>query len=127
MHCSNKWIICVIAICIILFFLFVDRVPPYSYTITTISCIGDRINTFFIENNKLPGKLSGLPPREGYNNSLEDYWGREIIYEYDSELNIKLISYGKDGKVGGVGDNADIIEKFRVPLGLNKRCQESFP
>ena len=43
-----------------------------------------------------------------------DAWGRQIIYEpYDTGVGYgRVISYGRDGKLGGVGADADIEQRF---------------
>jgi hypothetical protein len=56
--------------------------------------------------------LEELPIIEGYNNSLEDAWGRRIRYEASRDDSVKLISLGKDGVEGGEGDNRDVIAVF---------------
>jgi type II secretion system protein G len=54
-----------------------------------------------------PPKLKGWGP-EPYARALpKDPWGRDWLYQSDGNT-FDLISLGKDGREGGVGENADI-------------------
>lgn len=87
-------------------FLISCSIPPAAKTISTISHCALRSELYFRENHKLPPSLAVLPTREGYSNSIEDGYGRQLIYEV-REDRIVFISYGKDGKPGGIDKNAD--------------------
>lgn len=43
---------------------------------------------------------------------IVDGWGHNIGYEVDSKGAIVLTSYGRDGRPGGAGVDADIIRTF---------------
>lgn len=45
----------------------------------------------------------------GFDNAREDGWGRNIIYQLNSDQSITLKSFGKDGIEGGESENQDII------------------
>jgi hypothetical protein len=77
-----------------------------------------RILRYAKVNKSLPTKLSELPPLEGFRNSITDVWGTEIKYLIEGTA-VTLISYGKDQKPGGVGDDLDVIGTFetRSPSG----------
>ncbi len=82
----------------------------------TRTAIGEthyRIYLFAEKNGKLPQQLSDLPVREGYLNRTTDEWGRPLIYEIDDAGIITLGSFGRDGKSGGSGDDADIFHRYR--------------
>ena len=68
-------------------------------------------------HNSLPPNFTVLPPLEGFINSTKDVWGNEIIYQVQGTT-IKLISYGKDQKPGGVGENLDVIGIFEAKNGF---------
>lgn len=40
--------------------------------------------------------------------ALLDPWGRRFVYGLKSHREFELLSLGRDGRVGGVGDDADI-------------------
>lgn len=45
----------------------------------------------------------------------EDEWGREFRFEVDKEkMLLKIFSLGEDGRLGGDGDNADLVKFFPV-------------
>jgi len=73
--------------------------------------------------NHLPASLSELPPMPGYETgeftSTDDAWGRAFDYGVDPSGIVTLRSLGADKRVGGDGDNRDIIGKFatRDPEG----------
>ena len=60
----------------------------------------------------MPDSLVVLPIREGYANSTTDGWGNILIYDINDGY-FELYSLGKDGTYGGVGENEDIIKKYR--------------
>ena len=80
---SYKNIAITFGIIVLLMLLFIDIAPPYSYSSGAVTSTRFKIEVYFEKNGFLPQSLADLPPREGYDNSLEDYWGREIVYEYD--------------------------------------------
>lgn len=45
---------------------------------------------------------------------VKDPWGRDYHYEYLKSGRFRLYSFGKDGKAGGEGENAD-IDPFAPP------------
>lgn len=47
---------------------------------------------------------------------VKDPWGRDYHYEYLKSGRFRLYSFGKDGKAGGDGENAD-IDPFAPPKG----------
>ena len=66
-------------------------------------------------HHRLPTGLSELPPvgadRDG---SLDDVWGRAILYGMNAHATVVLTSLGKDGKPGGEGEDADVLQAFWV-------------
>jgi len=103
------------AVVIFLAMAFVDSISIPDSAITP-SAIGEthyRIHLFAVVNNRLPTGLSELTDRQGYANRTEDLWGRELIYRVDDDGIITLGSYGRDGKIGGVNSDADIIRSYR--------------
>lgn len=111
-----KFIIFLVLISIpILFYLIIweqIRVPPKSYTKGTMQMLVWRIHKYYETTGELPLNLSKIPERKGYDNSLKDGWGKSILYRINPDNSVTLVSYGKNKKVGGVGDNADIEISF---------------
>ena len=80
-----------------------------------------RIGMFVDHNKELPASLTLLPRREGYANRVVDAWKRPLIYIVNSQDSFTLTSLGRYGVVGGTGDDADIIQKYRVIDGNVRR------
>lgn len=50
----------------------------------------------------------------------KDPWGREYLYSLDPESNrerVQLLSLGRDGVIGGVGEDADVSLNDSLPKG----------
>ena len=90
----------------------IDVIPPKSLTYGSMHMIKRRILRYAHLHNQLPKNLKELPKIEGYDNRTTDAWGREILYIVNKDNTVTLISYGKDGIQGGVGDSADMIAIF---------------
>ena len=90
---------------------YLGKLPPEDYTATTMEPLKTRILRFAKANNRLPDALSDLPPLEGFTNKTTDVWGNEIRYGVSGST-ITLISYGKDQKPGGSGDDRDVVGVF---------------
>ena len=86
--------------------------PRNAVTPTAIVETHYRIHLFAEQNGRLPKHLSELPKRDEYANRTVDLWGRELIYNIDVNGTITLGSYGRDGEVGGVGEDADMIHEY---------------
>ena len=93
------------------------NLPPENFTSTTMYPLKTRILRYAKKHNHLPPNLTVLPPLEGFINSTKDVWGNEIIYQVDGTT-IKLISYGKDQKPDGVGENLDVVGIFETKNGF---------
>jgi hypothetical protein len=76
-----------------------------------------RIEQYFQRNKQLPEDLSALSPRAGYWNRTTDQWDRPLRYVADSGDSFTLSSLGADGTPGGAGDDADLVQKYRVAQG----------
>jgi hypothetical protein len=88
-------------------------VTPASITAGTISVTIGRIEEYAQENKTVPKSLSKLPIRPGHSNKTTDAWGKKLIYLVnENERTISIISYGKDEKGGGAGEDKDIIRSY---------------
>ncbi|MEM7315733.1 MAG: hypothetical protein AAF497_21555 [Planctomycetota bacterium] len=108
-------IVAVAAAVIFLAKTFIDSisVPRSAITPTVIGETHYRIYLFAAENDRLPTSLEELSERHGHANRTDDLWGRELIYLINDDGIITLGSYGRDGKIGGVDDDTDIIRRYR--------------
>ncbi len=70
------------------------RIPPHSLTRTRFRGIATRAGMYYKANHRLPGRLSELPERPGYDNETVDAWGTEIVYLPASGISFVLESLG---------------------------------
>ncbi len=92
-------------------FLFVDWIPPQALTHTHMHTTKRRILRYASAHEALPTSLDQLPRIEGYTNEDTDGWGRPILWRSEGD-EVTLISYGRDGAPGGVGEDVDMIGVF---------------
>ena len=88
-------------------------IPRSAITPTAIGETHSRIHIFAATHGRLPAGLDELKERNGYVNRTDDLWGRKLIYEIDAQGIITLGSYGRDGTIGGSGEDADILHRYR--------------
>ena len=101
--------------------MFVDVIPDRALTKSAMVETSVRIGMFVAHNKQLPPSLALLPRREEYANRVVDAWKRPLIYLVNSQDRFTLTSLGRDGVVGGTGDDADIIQKYRIIDGNVRR------
>ena len=92
----------------------VDRITPVELTHTSIMETFVRMDIYAKTNRAIPLSLSILPQRAGYDDSATDGWGRPLIYTVTKEGLLTLTSLGKNGKPGGMGEDADISVSFHA-------------
>ena len=102
-----------------------STIPPKDFTVSTMWLTKRRILQFAYLHDKLPSNLSSLPVLEGYDNSLLDGWGRPLHYQYDETFKVTLTSFGRDGRAGGTGDDADIIRSFAAKTASGEWAKET--
>jgi len=88
--------------------LFVDHIPPHAITVTRMQLLKRRVLQYARSHDRLPASLTALPPMEGYGGRIQDGWQRDIIFEVSGDA-IVFRSLGRDGAVGGSGEDADIV------------------
>lgn len=106
-------------------------ITPYQQTDGAISSYRMRLEEYYAVNHKLPNSLAELPnkseppadaslrEKERVKNHIfttKDGWGKELGYSFDENKIITIWSLGKDGIVGGEGENSDIVDVFKVTL-----------
>jgi hypothetical protein len=104
-------------------FLLIERIPPDAMTRTRIGIVEERLRRYWAKHGALPTDLSELPElRKDRDSSTLDGWGRPIGYEVqrtDNGVRVLLSSLGRDGRLGGSGQDADIVAAFEVgPLPM---------
>ncbi len=112
-----KYGIILIVLLFLIIYLTVDVIPPQDKTISTLTGLKNRIELYVNTNDKLPDRLSSLPKRPNYDDSIADGWGRSIMYDYDSEAGIvSLTSCGEKSDCRCKNDGECIIKKFEIEL-----------
>ena len=91
----------------------VDVISDRNMTATAITETSVRIGLYVQANGKLPADLTVIPTRQGYINRTTDGWKRAFSYHVYGDT-FTLSSLGRDGVVGGTGDDADWLRKYRV-------------
>ena len=111
----------------LLFVSLIRIVPRTAATDGTLTVLSRRIRRYVKLNDEIPHNLSNLPILKGFGNDTEDGWGNDIIYVVNG-TEVTLTSLGRDGKIGGEGEDADIIEKFDAFKNLDDPfCSVIFP
>jgi hypothetical protein len=85
-------------------------ITPVEMTRASIGETFYRVYLYGKANHKIPYSFNVLPIRDGYGNCTTDGWNRGLILEIKDDKVMTLTSYGKDGKLGGEGEDSDISE-----------------
>ena len=118
--------LCTVAVVVIAFVLFADVIPPRSNTYGAMHMMKRRILQYAATHDTLPESLNQLPTIEGYYNSITDGWGRPILWHIEGEQ-VTLTSFGRDGRPGGFGEDADMVGVFRVKTSDGRWSEELCP
>jgi hypothetical protein len=102
-----------------------DKPSPNTITRTYLAVIKDRIKEFNQKNNSIPETLNEIKRNNDPYNFGKDGWGNEIIYKANNNNQITLISLGKDSKIGGDNENADLIETFMIENAILEKINEN--
>jgi len=92
---------------------------------TQINNLSAAVGYFSIDVGRLPTEAEGLsvlftaPPSAeswagpylGSEGAIVDPWGRDYIYIATDDGNFTIMSFGRDGREGGTGQDADILSK----------------
>jgi hypothetical protein len=84
-----------------------------------------RVMHYYRENGSLPADLTNLPVVGDYDSRITDTWGNVVDYTSSTNDIVTLSSLGRDQRIGGVEEDADIECSFsakdgawiRVPKG----------
>ena len=113
------WCLVLISILILLLvsFLIMNFITPTQDTTAIMNALINRIAEYENIHNSVPTGLSQLPKHDVYNSDITDGWRRKIECIVQQDGFILLRSLGKNGEIGGIGANADIIMRFKVSGG----------
>jgi len=90
-----------------------DTITPVDITSTAITESFARVQIYAQTNGAVPPSLDVLPKRKGYINRITDGWHRPLLYRVAPDGVITIMSFGRDGKPGGTGEDADISVSYR--------------
>ena len=90
----------------------VDVVPPRSQTDCAMHMSRRRILRYAAKHNALPAKISETEEIAGYDKSIKDAWGHDLIYTIATNGDVTVMSLGKDNRLGGSNDDADMVGVF---------------
>lgn len=90
---------------------------------TQINNLGAAVGFFAVDVGRLPTEAEGLSvlfeapasadtwqgPYLGSETALVDPWDRDYIYSATSDGDFSIMSFGRDGREGGTGQDADIF------------------
>lgn len=110
---KHIYIIVLIFIILIYFFvLYSGRIPPYDRTMGRVTVIAYAIDHYCQKNKKLPQDITELNSYGVTQTEYFDAWGNKFDFEVIEPNLVILRSLGKDGKVGGEGENKDTTVKY---------------
>jgi hypothetical protein len=101
----------------------VDIISPLDDTRSTLEYTYIRVQKFWNENGKVPMSANELPEEPHHDCSMADGWGRDLFWQSDGVSIVRIWSLGKDGKLGGAGDDVDLEIVFEG----KQRPQDEFP
>jgi general secretion pathway protein G len=83
---------------------------------TDLHTLENCLDLFKLEKGRYPTTEEGLPAlvAAGKCKNIRDPWQRDYVYLYPGQAHpdaFDIKSYGADGKPGGDGDNADIVNQ----------------
>jgi general secretion pathway protein G len=75
-----------------------------------IDALEKALDQYRLDNRRYPTNEEGLAAIGPYLKKAvpNDPWGHAYVYRTDAKGDFELFSYGRDGKAGGTGEDADI-------------------
>ena len=92
----------------------VHLIPPDEMTVSTLTVVEQRIQKYYRINGTLPPDLNNLPVIPEKDNVLGDGWEHPLKYTRQSDTVCHIRSLGADGKLGGTGDNSDVVRTVKI-------------
>jgi hypothetical protein len=116
MRSKTIWLVVALLLIAVIWFLpsLAHRITPVEMTHTAIGETIYRIHMHAKAAGQLPKSLAELPIRENYGNRVTDGWSRALTYEVDDVGILTIRSLGRDGKVGGVGEDEDVAYRYQT-------------
>ncbi len=87
-------------------------IPPSNLTDTRLTVTRVRLQEYWDQQSRVPIRPDQLPIHKNKDCSLVDGWGREMNWQSDGVGKVRVWSFGRDGKTGGVGNDADLEMVF---------------
>ncbi len=100
----------------VLAYSMATRISPKEMTYTAMTETEVRMENYLQQNQSLPKSLDDLPMRRGYMNRTTDGWDHPLKYSHEGDK-FTLTSFGKDGAIGGSGENVDIVREYHLANG----------
>jgi hypothetical protein len=91
---------------------------PQSWTLGQIKAFDDEVQLFRKKHGKLPRSLRQLQTRDteiwfDQRGNVLDYWEHLLVYRVQGNR-YQIISYGADGRPGGIGLNHDLTNALAI-------------
>jgi hypothetical protein len=83
-------------------------------TYTSASRLRVVIHTFVAARGRPASDIEELIRYEPVVSTLNDGWGNRLVYQVESSRVASITSLGKDKRVGGSGQNADLLWSFAL-------------
>jgi general secretion pathway protein G len=83
-----------------------------EHTRVVLKEVRSALDLYLVQNGAYPSTENGLTilVKDGLlAREPGDAWGRPLVYERPHPSTCRLLSYGRDGKPGGTGEDADLI------------------
>jgi hypothetical protein len=91
-----------------------ETISPEDLTATSAIVVRNAINTFIADNGRAPSNMLEIARYRPVNTVWNDGWGRPLLYHVNASGVASLTSLGKDGRPGGLGQDADLVWTFAL-------------
>ncbi len=84
-----------------------DTMTPEEATDASVTVVRNAINDFVADNGRAPSNMVEIARYQPVDKAWNDVWGRTLLYQGSTSGIASLTSLGKDGRPGGLGQDAD--------------------
>jgi hypothetical protein len=91
-----------------------DTMTPEEATDASVTVVRNAINDFVADNGRAPSNMVEIARYRPVNKAWNDGWGRTLLYDVNTSGVASLTSLGKDGRPGGLGQDADLVWAFAL-------------
>ena len=107
-------------------------IPARTLTFNRLTSSRTRLARYYSVHHDVPRFLSDLPQWDDKDASTKDGWERELGYAFQSSKDkdvvvVTLWSLGRNGTIGGDGEDADIVEQFQFFEGMGGTLSRGLP